>query len=125
MTWRRELGIADDEAMLLFVGRLVKEKAIDVVAALHDELKRRGTRYRMLVVGDGPARPQFEECVPEGIFTGTAERVPVGHGKTHVFFHGFSGNHPGFIVEFEGQRIVRLPSFELDLPDAREVLLVT
>ena len=89
MTWRRDLGIADDEAVLLFVGRLVKEKAIDVVAALHDELKRRGTRYRMLVVGDGPARPQFEECVPEGIFTGflSGAGLARAYASADIFFN--------------------------------------
>ncbi len=37
--WRRSIGIGDDEIVLLFVGRLVKEKAIGVVAELHDALK--------------------------------------------------------------------------------------
>jgi len=87
--WRRELGISDDEAVLLFVGRLVKEKAIDVVADLHKELKRRGMRHRMLIVGDGPARAQFEECVPEGIFAGFLSGVDLAraYASSDIFFN--------------------------------------
>ncbi len=61
----------------------------------------------------------------ERVFPGPAEGVPVGDGKAHMLFHGFSGHDPGFIIEFKGQGIVRFPAFEYNLPDAREILFVT
>ncbi len=89
MEWRREFGIDDDEAVILFVGRLVKEKAIDVVAELDGELTRRGIRHRMLIVGDGPARAQFEECVPEGIFAGflSGANLARAYASADIFFN--------------------------------------
>lgn len=68
--WRWSLGIGDDEAVIGFVGRLVLEKGLDVVAAAVAELKRRGVPHRLLVVGDGPARERFASLAPDAIFVG-------------------------------------------------------
>jgi glycosyltransferase involved in cell wall biosynthesis len=70
LEWRWSLGIADDEPVIGFVGRLVLEKGLDMVAAAVTELKRRGVRHRLLVVGDGPAREGFAAQVPDAIFIG-------------------------------------------------------
>ena len=70
MAWRQALGIADREVVIGFVGRLVLEKGLDMVAAATAELKRRGVAHKLLVVGEGPARARFEEQVPDAIFTG-------------------------------------------------------
>jgi glycosyltransferase involved in cell wall biosynthesis len=42
LAWRRGLGIADDDVVIAFVGRLVLEKGLDVVAATIAELTARG-----------------------------------------------------------------------------------
>lgn len=68
--WRRSLGICDDDVVIGFVGRLVLEKGLDMVAAAVAELKRRGVPHKLLVVGEGPARAKFEAQVPDAIFTG-------------------------------------------------------
>ena len=70
LPWRRGLGIADDEVVISFVGRLVLEKGLDTVAAAIAELNARGVKHKLLVVGDGPARERFEAQVPGAIFTG-------------------------------------------------------
>ena len=70
LAWRRALGIRDDEVVIGFVGRLVLEKGLGTIAATMAELDRRGVAYRLLVVGDGPARARFEAQVPGAIFTG-------------------------------------------------------
>ena len=71
--WRRGLGIADDELVLAFLGRIVMEKGLDVFAAVHDELNRCGIAHKVLVIGEGPARPSFEKALPAGIFVGHQE----------------------------------------------------
>jgi len=70
LAWRQGLGIADEDVVIGFVGRLVLEKGLDMVAAAVGELKRRGVPHRLLVVGEGPARARFEEQVPDAVFTG-------------------------------------------------------
>ena len=59
MEWRRSMGIADDEPVVCFIGRIVMEKGLDVFAESMDALRRRGIKARVLVIGEGPARDWF------------------------------------------------------------------
>ena len=70
LTWRRSLGIADDDFVIGFLSRVVMEKGLDVFCDTIDELRRRGVPHKVLVVGEGPARAWFEERLGNGIFTG-------------------------------------------------------
>ena len=70
MAWRRSVGIADGEMVVAFLGRIVMEKGLDVFADAIHALAERGVAYRVLVIGEGPARPWFEEQLPDAIFTG-------------------------------------------------------
>jgi glycosyltransferase involved in cell wall biosynthesis len=70
MAWRRSLGIPDDEMVVAFLGRVVMEKGLDVFAdAIHVFIDR-GIKHRVLVIGDGPAMPWFEQQLPHATFTG-------------------------------------------------------
>ena len=70
MAWRRSVGISDDEMVIIFLGRIVMEKGLDVFADAVHALDGRGVKYRVLAVGEGPARPWFEQQLPRAIFTG-------------------------------------------------------
>jgi glycosyltransferase involved in cell wall biosynthesis len=70
MEWRRAQGLADDELVVAFLGRVVMEKGLDVFAEAIRALSERGIKERVLVIGEGPARPWFEAQLPEAIFTG-------------------------------------------------------
>jgi glycosyltransferase involved in cell wall biosynthesis len=70
MAWRRSLGIADDEMIIAFLGRVVMEKGLDVFADAVHAFATFGLKHRVLVIGEGPARPWFEEQLPDAIFLG-------------------------------------------------------
>lgn len=70
LTWRRSLGIADGDMVVGFLGRLVKEKGLDIFAEVAQRLRADGVAHRILVIGEGPARHWFEREVPDAIFTG-------------------------------------------------------
>jgi glycosyltransferase involved in cell wall biosynthesis len=70
MAWRRSLGIGDDEMVIAFLGRVVMEKGLDVFADAIHAFASRGLKHRVLVIGEGPARPWFQEQLPDAIFTG-------------------------------------------------------
>lgn len=70
LQWRRSIGIGDDDLAIMFLGRIVLEKALDVFAAAIDILRQRGVPHRPLVIGDGPARAWFEAAIPGGVFVG-------------------------------------------------------
>jgi phosphatidylinositol alpha 1,6-mannosyltransferase len=87
--WRRSQGIADDEMVIAFLGRVVMEKALDVFADAIDALALRGLKHRVLVIGEGPARPWFEERLPDAIFLGHQDGSDVARAlaSSEVFFN--------------------------------------
>ncbi|MES2136958.1 MAG: glycosyltransferase family 1 protein [Pseudomonadota bacterium] len=70
MAWRRSIGIGDDELVIAFLGRIVMEKGLDVFADAVRAFATHGLKHRVLVIGDGPARPWFEAQLPDAIFAG-------------------------------------------------------
>jgi len=57
--WRRAQGWSEDTIVVLFLGRLVIEKGIDVFRDAVQLLRQRGHDVRALVVGEGPARERL------------------------------------------------------------------
>lgn len=76
MAWRRSLGIADHEIVVAFLGRLVMEKGLDVLAETLARL--RDQPIRPLIIGDGPARAFLQARAPEAIFTGHLDGDALG-----------------------------------------------
>jgi phosphatidylinositol alpha 1,6-mannosyltransferase len=67
----RTLARADDETpVLLMVSRLVKEKDMADLVGMEGELRRRGSRHRLVLVGDGPMRAELEAALPDAFFAG-------------------------------------------------------
>jgi alpha-1,6-mannosyltransferase len=54
-TWRRELGCAPSDIVLLYTGRFASEKNLDRLAAAVDRL---GAPYLLIAIGDGPRPPR-------------------------------------------------------------------
>jgi glycosyltransferase involved in cell wall biosynthesis len=88
LQWRRSLGIGDQDVAVSFLGRLVLEKGLGIFADVIAELKARGVPHKVLVIGEGPARPWFAERVPEAIFTGFQSGDDLGRAVAgmDVFF---------------------------------------
>mgnify|MGYP001813748775 CR=1 FL=1 len=78
MGWRRANGIADDDVVIGFVGRLVMEKGLDVFSDAIDQLAKRGVKHRVLVIGEGPAHDWFERRLPDGVFVGFQKGPDLG-----------------------------------------------
>ncbi len=78
LEWRRSLGIKDDDFVILFFGRIVLEKGIDVFAETIAALNARGVAHRVLVLGDGPARETFAGQVPGAVFAGHQNGTDLG-----------------------------------------------
>jgi len=60
MAWRRAIGIEDQDLVIAFLGRLVLEKGLDEFASTIERVCEAGYRPRIMVIGDGPARAEFE-----------------------------------------------------------------
>jgi glycosyltransferase involved in cell wall biosynthesis len=66
--WTRH-GIADGSIVLLYVGRISKEKDLDVIVAAWRKLRRAGCA--LAFVGEGPHLAELRGLVPDAVFTGT------------------------------------------------------
>jgi alpha-1,6-mannosyltransferase len=59
---RRSLGVDSGQVLLLYVGRLAKEKNTAILLRAFKTLqRRRPDRFHLLVVGDGPERTQLQK----------------------------------------------------------------
>lgn len=89
LDWRRGLGIADHDLAIGFLGRLVKEKGLDVFADVARALEARGVPHKLLVIGDGPARDWFAAQVPGAVFAGFQRGEALGRAvaSMDVFFN--------------------------------------
>jgi glycosyltransferase involved in cell wall biosynthesis len=76
--WRRAQGFGEGDIVLLFFGRLVREKGIETFIAIVEELRRRGHALPVLVVGDGPERAQMQAQLPDAVFAGHLEGSALG-----------------------------------------------
>src|SRR3954466_14909058 len=56
--------------VMAYLGRIVMEKGLDVFSDAVHAFATFGLKHRVLVIGDGPARPWFAEQLPDAIFTG-------------------------------------------------------
>lgn len=87
--WRRAIGLAETDVAIVFLGRLVMEKGLDVFAETIVRLRARGVAHKVLVIGDGPARGWFEANLPEGIFAGfkTGDALGQALASGDIFFN--------------------------------------
>jgi glycosyltransferase involved in cell wall biosynthesis/peptidoglycan/xylan/chitin deacetylase (PgdA/CDA1 family) len=60
---RRVLGLSASDNLVLWVGRMVPVKGLDVLIPAASELRNRGLPYRLCLIGDGPLRPSLEAAV--------------------------------------------------------------
>lgn len=67
---RSSWGATDDTKVLISVGRMAPEKNLDQVLKTYDALKSTGKAFKLVMVGDGPLKEQFQKRYPEIIFPG-------------------------------------------------------
>ena len=67
---RRSWGLAGDETIALYVGRLAPEKNLPVVLQAFAAVRQRNPAARLVLVGDGPERAALERRYPEHVFAG-------------------------------------------------------
>jgi glycosyltransferase involved in cell wall biosynthesis len=65
-TW----GATANTKVLISVGRMAPEKNLEQVLKTYEALKRMGLPFKMVMVGDGPLKDQFQQRYPEIIFPG-------------------------------------------------------
>lgn len=67
---RERWGVAPDDVVLLYVGRLAKEKNLGTVLAAFASVQARLPSAKMVFVGDGPMRKPLQEACAQAVFCG-------------------------------------------------------
>ncbi len=90
LDWRRSIGIEDHQVAVLFVGRIVLEKGLDIFADAFNQALKKNSSLKALIVGDGPQRRRFEKFLPpESIFLGYqgGNDLAKAYANADIFFN--------------------------------------
>jgi len=75
---RREAWhVSDRRAALLYVGRVSREKGLDILPALAERLHALGLEHRFIIVGEGPLLSTLRSRMSDAVFTGPLGRDAV------------------------------------------------
>lgn len=85
LKFRKEHDI-DGKTALLFVGRLVWYKDLNVLAGAYERLKKRDD-LAFVLVGEGPAREELEKQMPKAVFLGyqPGNKVAEAYASCDIF----------------------------------------
>lgn len=67
---RAQWGVAADQPVLLSVGRLAREKNLDLLVRSWQAMRARQPDLKLVVVGDGPSRNALAQACPEALLVG-------------------------------------------------------
>ncbi|AYH43017.1 glycosyltransferase family 1 protein [Azoarcus sp. DN11] len=67
---RSEWGVAADELVVVWVGRVAPEKNLPLVLEAFAAIRRQDPKARLVIVGDGPLRKSLQETHPDVVFAG-------------------------------------------------------
>jgi glycosyltransferase involved in cell wall biosynthesis len=76
-TMRQAWGVNDARPALIYVGRLSREKGLDMVPTIARALRDAGVDHRLIFVGDGPMRQTLQQACPDAVFTGALPHADV------------------------------------------------
>jgi len=84
--WQK-FGEQNGAVHLLYVGRISKEKDLDVLAQAYRRLRDEGLPIQLYLVGDGPYLQALHEAIPEAIFTGylRGKELAAAYASADVF----------------------------------------
>lgn len=74
--WRKQFGNAT-KTIILFVSRLVWEKDLQVLVEVNKILKEKRNDFEIVIVGEGPARKEFQAKMPAAHFLGYQSGIPL------------------------------------------------
>jgi len=86
--FRERVGAPAGTALLLYVGRVSKEKGLELLVEAHRSIIREGVSARLVIVGDGTYRPEMEAALgSDAFFTGTllADELATAFASADVF----------------------------------------
>jgi len=84
---RGQWGVAADDPVALYVGRIAPEKNLPLVLRAYALMRELQPRLRLVMVGDGPERTRIERDNPDVVFAGmrTGEDLAAHYASADIF----------------------------------------
>ena len=104
---KEDLGIKEDEKLLLFVGRLAKEKAVDKIIEAFRKIKESSLKVKLLIVGDGPAFNELNKLASDydlNDYIFFAGKKPFS--EVPIYYHGADGFISASTSETQGMTYI-------------------
>ena len=86
---RSAWGAGPQTPVMLCVGRLAKEKSLPLLIRAYAQARLLRPELRLVLVGDGPARPELQALAPDAVFTGTLGREELARHYASADIFGF------------------------------------
>ncbi|MCV2349484.1 glycosyltransferase family 4 protein [Paucibacter sp. Y2R2-4] len=67
---REQWGVAPDDLVVLYVGRIAPEKNLPALIAAFEAISQKDARAKLVVVGSGPQQEELQQRLPQAIFAG-------------------------------------------------------
>ena len=99
--WLRTGWRADDtRPVVMYVGRVSREKGVHVLPVLHDALRRLGHTHRLVIIGDGPLRAEIARHCPDAVCPGALgkEALADAYASADVFVFPSTTDTAGNVV---------------------------
>lgn len=88
--------------VLLYVGRVSKEKDLNLLVEVIPELRKKAAAFTLAIVGEGPYRAELEKLLPDAIFTGilSGRELGVAYASADLFvFPSTTDTYGNVVVE--------------------------
>jgi glycosyltransferase involved in cell wall biosynthesis len=96
------------QVRLLYVGRISREKNLDLLAEAYRKLRADNLPIRLCIVGHGPYSQEFAESLPEAVFTGylTGKELAQAYASADVFvFPSTTDTFGNVIIEAQASAV--------------------
>jgi glycosyltransferase involved in cell wall biosynthesis len=115
-------GANGQEIRLLYVGRISREKDLDVLVAAYDKVRKAGHPVKLYLVGHGPYSEALEKALPDAVFLGylTGEPLAKAYASADVFvFPSTTDTFGNVVIEAQASG---LPVIVSDLGGPKELV---
>jgi glycosyltransferase involved in cell wall biosynthesis len=107
---------------LLYVGRISREKDLDILAAAYDEVRAAGLPVQLVLVGHGPYSEALAAALPDAVFPGylTGEPLAKAYASADIFvFPSTTDTFGNVVIEAQASG---LPVIVSDLGGPKELV---
>lgn len=119
--WER-FRVKEGVVLLLYVGRISREKDLDVLAAAYRKVSEAGLPVKLFIVGQGPYSQALAASLPEAVFLGylTGEPLAKAYASADIFvFPSTTDTFGNVIIEAQASG---LPVIVSDLGGPKELV---